>query len=71
MATGATTSCCATQVTASGSTTPTDDAIVHLVSAILVEQRDEWAIARRYVALDTIAALGDASDVSPAAIAAA
>src|SRR4029079_6841320 len=36
----------------------TDDAIVRLVGAILLEQNDEWAVQRaRYMTLETIAPL--------------
>ena len=50
---------------------PNDQAIVRLVGAILIEQNDEWAIARRYMTLETIAELGDPQDITPPAIAAA
>jgi transposase-like protein len=44
---------------------PNDDAIVRLVGAILLEQNDEWAVQRcRYMTLETIAPLSDASPVS-------
>ena len=50
---------------------PNEAAIVRLVRAILIEQNDEWAVARRYMTLETLAPLGDAADVTPPAIAAA
>ena len=50
---------------------PNDEAIVRLVGAILLEQNDEWAVSRRYMALETVARLDDPDDVTPTAIAAA
>ena len=50
---------------------PNDQAIVRLVRAILIEQNDEWAVARRYLTLETVAGLGDPDGVTPPAIAAA
>ena len=39
---------------------PTDDAIIRLVGAILMEQNDEWAVQRaRYMTLETIAPVSD------------
>lgn len=39
---------------------PDEAAITHLVSAILLEQNDEWAVQRaRYMTLESIAPIGD------------
>jgi putative transposase len=39
---------------------PNDAAITRLVSAILLEQNDEWAVQRaRYMILETMGALSD------------
>jgi putative transposase len=44
---------------------PNEQAITRLVGAILLEQNDEWAVQRaRYLTLETIAPLSDASAVS-------
>ena len=50
---------------------PNEAALVRLVGAILIEQNDERAVARKYMTLETIAPLGDPADVTPPAIAAA
>ena len=34
---------------------PNDDAIVRLVGALMLETNDEWAVARRYMSLETLA----------------
>ncbi len=39
---------------------PSDDAIIRLVGALLLEQNDEWAVQRsRYMTLETIATMSD------------
>jgi putative transposase len=49
---------------------PNEDAIVRLVSAILLEQNDEWAVQRaRYMTLETTAPVSDDPTVNLPAIA--
>lgn len=49
---------------------PNEDAIVRLIGAILLEQKDEWAVQRaRYMTLETIAPLSNDPTVSLPAIA--
>lgn len=38
---------------------PNAGAIIRLVGALPLEQRDEWAVSRRYTTLETLAGTGD------------
>ena len=40
------------------------------MGALLLEQNDEWALQRRYMTLETLAKVGDNSNVSLPAVAA-
>ena len=37
---------------------PNDAAIVRLVGALMIETNDEWAVARRYMGLESLARVG-------------
>ena len=50
---------------------PNEDAIVRLVGALMLEQNDEWAVCRRYMSLETLAAMSDDRAIRPMAIPAA
>ncbi len=49
---------------------PNEAAITRLVGALMLEQNDEWAITRRYMTLETVAAICDTDPMDPAQIAA-
>jgi putative transposase len=42
---------------------PNDEAIVRLVGALMIETNDEWAVARRYMSLETLARVTDTQTV--------
>ncbi len=43
---------------------------VRLVGALMLEQNDEWAVTRRYMTLETVAAVCEDAAMDPALIAA-
>ena len=49
---------------------PNEQAIRRLVGALMLEQNDEWAVSRRYMTLETVAAICENNTVDPAKIAA-
>jgi putative transposase len=49
---------------------PNEAAVTRLVGALMLEQNDEWAITRRYMTLETVAAICDTTPMDPAKIAA-
>jgi putative transposase len=48
---------------------PNDGAIVRLVGALMLEANDEWAVARRYKSLETLARVTDNPNVRLPAVA--
>jgi len=44
---------------------PNDAAAVRLIGAVLADQHDEWAIARRYLSETSMARLNQPSDTDP------
>ncbi len=49
---------------------PDEPAIRRLVGALMLEHNDEWAVTRRYMALETVAAICEHTTMDPAQIAA-
>ena len=49
---------------------PNETAVTRLLGALMLEQNDEWAITRRYMTLETVAAICDTAPMDPADIAA-
>lgn len=49
---------------------PNEAAITRLVGALMLERNDEWAVSRRYMTLETVAAVCDDNLMDPAMIAA-
>ena len=45
-------------------------AVVRLVGALLLDQNNEWAVSRRYMTLETLMPVDDATPVSLPAVAA-
>ncbi len=48
---------------------PNDEAIIRLVGALMLEQNDEWAVARRYMTLETLTSIVDDAPVRLPAVA--
>ena len=48
---------------------PNDAAIVRLVGALMLETNDEWAVARRYMSLESLARVTDTPNVRLPAVA--
>ena len=46
-----------------------DEAIIRLVGALMLETNDEWAVARRYMSLETLARVIDNPNVRLPAVA--
>ena len=49
---------------------PNDEAIIRLVGALMLETNDEWTVARRYMALESLARITDTANHRLPAVAA-
>ena len=49
---------------------PNDEAIIRLVGALMIETNDEWAVARRYMALEALARISHTDPLRLPAVAA-
>lgn len=49
---------------------PNDEAVIRLVGALMIETNDEWAVARRYMALESLARIADTDPIKLPTVAA-